>query len=1524
MQLLDRRIGSEHLLTHINEAIEHAQSGCPASEVEAILWKGLEHALDDRKLLILIDGLDQLSSPRIGNPPALETLDRITKAKRNVKAVVLSRPVSDAALKHCQEHISLEKAHSEGSPDIKHFVQDFVYHRAELKHLKETERHEIVESFAETAHNSYILAELLLRQIDTENSAAEILKALKPSKTAEELLDNQIGRLDAKRPETKRILSWLVAVERPLTLTEIKALLEVDLDGCAYRPFSGDVEKTVRQLCTPLVTISDGIVSIRHSSVRERLLTHKASKLAIDLKDAHRELAVRTMAYVKIHFQQKDISPSSTFCDAADLRSNFLQYDLLEYAARYWTTHFRASSMYNKQTGEATPTAQFKVAFSSTARLALFEGSCLAPQHIACDADKLQNLAYNVRKSLLGEQSAAVLQTLILELYIGRKFKSATTLCEYSFEAWRASREICSTATVQSLAESFIGYSSTLSASEHAHLCAHKVEILEYLVEVHSHVHVETKHIHYLTILAELHVELGHIQKAVVIYRRLYHLRLQACGHLHERTHNLFQLLTKYLKQLSLHDEVLKIYLEYHNHIETLLITDERRISSTIALIAIYEQRKELFEAEQTLVRFWKCVSVSKYSTRVAELKIDFALKYSKFLFRHSRKEESEVILRGIWTEIQTFSYESRFETTMIKKVQKIAKYFSRLEVFSMSRSIYQSMYEHYESHEQRTSTECITIVRSLAETITKSISYSKTVTNSETSTTTTSTTIVSSEEKTLTEIFESCMESTEITSTAISICQALCSSYMYEERYEEACEIYSRVICKVWASLETTVSVEVIEFVEQLSEEVLELAFSLAHCHFKMLRIDIAETIYLNLFRALICIRHIENKYFLLAKIKLVLDFFKATYKYERVIEIYRELFVWMPIWFGKTHGETISILIEFVRICFRMSLYEEAATACSYIYSCFFIAHGCLHLDGFEAAFLLCQIYEIQCKWELAYEVYGYLWRTFVRFGAEYSLDAKIIQKIFSRYVFILEHHHHVEYSVYLQIAREYHEKCVIFYGRHHEITIKATLHYAHVCETREEHRETSISLYEQIIKYCKETRTEFSKKTLHICNTRVAKMYTSDTKHISKAVSIYKEQYESYSKTERTPRETLTALHSLITTYKKQETKESISSATTTLRSSTMEIFQHESRSEKLIESAHSIASIYKECKFSEHAETLITEMRSKIVEEIRSSITSSTTSKSNSYVFLATFQESISESASFTSVMSELRSEVLMYTSYFRSTKKQTDYRSIIRSGCKLYFHLLERRSTRHAEFVKIEKELTEYFRKYLNFSRTVQDTTMNYFFQLYLKQVNKSHLEHEVVRQATETVLKFTKTAKFTEAFDLVLLIDRFIHLHGGFKSEFYIRTGFDVSRYLVGIGTNKCADEKLYVSMVELSRTILQEALTGLDDIDIELHELQHLLTDLIASLSQNKRYQDLERILQLLWRTKTIRNNLSSSPLVLHIGRSLVQTLAAIGKYSDAIHLCRFTWDDFTRSKLTIPRLPHQVQPRVYSWCPR
>jgi hypothetical protein len=697
LQLLDRRIGQESLVSHITKAMALSQQGNPAVEVESALWAALETVLDDQKLLILIDGLDQLAGDRIGNPPVLEMLDRITRRHRHVKAIVLSRLVSDAALKHCQEYLTL--GNSETAGDVQYYFEESIQHHSQLRKLKEADKMEIVSKYTEAANGSFLWAHLQARAIRYEQSASAILKACqKAPKSADELIDRLITSLDTKRTETRHILSWVLAAERPLTIKEMKALLEVDLDGCAYRPFSGDVEKTIYQLCGSLLHVRDGLVLLRHPSIRERLLSttpggSKSARMVVDLRDAHKELATRVMAFVKVHLHD-GAEPQADIYDTKKMDIVFEQYALLEYAARYWISHFRSSSLFDKTSGNFSISAPLKVAFSNAVRFAVIEGTCLAQQYVASEAEGLQNLGYHIRKKIVGEDSAAVLQSLILELRISRSFKGADLLSELAFEAWKISQHTCSEVVMQALAEAFVQYSSSLDTTQHVKFYARKEEILEYLVGIHAHTHSESKEMHYLTLLAELYVEMQQVEKAIVIYRRLYRHRLAQYGYLHHEVRSLFELCITHLKHLSRYDEVLEITLEYHGYLEqNLVITDERRINSTFALVQIYESRTDTFKAEEVLVHFWHQVSIAKSTTRITELKIDIALKYSRFLSLYSRREESEVVLRGLWAEIQSFSYETRFESSMIKRVQKIAKYFSRLEIHTMSRAIYQSLY---------------------------------------------------------------------------------------------------------------------------------------------------------------------------------------------------------------------------------------------------------------------------------------------------------------------------------------------------------------------------------------------------------------------------------------------------------------------------------------------------------------------------------------------------------------------------------------------------------------------------------------------------------------------------------------------------------------------------------------------------------------------------------------------------------------------------------------------------------------
>jgi hypothetical protein len=204
------------------------------------------------------------------------------------------------------------------------------------------------------------------------------------------------------------------------------------------------------------------------------LIVLQLYRLVIDLKEAHYELTIRALAFVKIHMRN-DINPQSELSTAKELTLLFANYQLFEYAARYWISHFRSSSLYEKSTNKLNLPAQFKICFSNATQLALAEGSCLSHQYIACEAEKLQSLSYNIRKALFGSHSASVLQSLILELRLGRHFKNSLTLTEYSYEAWHISGHVCNSSVVEGLAEAFVEYSASIDILEHSEFCTKKV-----------------------------------------------------------------------------------------------------------------------------------------------------------------------------------------------------------------------------------------------------------------------------------------------------------------------------------------------------------------------------------------------------------------------------------------------------------------------------------------------------------------------------------------------------------------------------------------------------------------------------------------------------------------------------------------------------------------------------------------------------------------------------------------------------------------------------------------------------------------------------------------------------------------------------------------------------------------------------------------------------------------------------------------------------------------------------------------
>lgn len=144
------------------------------------------------------------------------------------------------------------------------------------------------------------------------------------------------------------------------------------------------------------------------------------------------------------------------------------------------------------------------------------------------------------------------------------------------------------------------------------------------------------------------------------------------------------------------------------------------------------------------------------------------------------------------------------------------------------------------------------------------------------------------------------------------------------------------------------------------------------------------------------------------------------------------------------------------------------------------------------------------------------------------------------------------------------------------------------------------------------------------------------------------------------------------------------------------------------------------------------------------------------------------------------------------------------------------------------------------------------------------------------------------------AYDLAVYIDKFVHLDGGWRRDENIEPGLQICLHLTGhSGTSKSSDQKVYQLMLEVSSTIMQEVLRAAYDLQINFIELPvRRLIAILTLLSEQKNYTDLEWILTRLWSTRNSQT-FWDSVTVIWIGRRLVEVRYALGRKSQAIHLC-------------------------------
>ena len=306
-------------------------------------------------------------------------------------------------------------------------------------------------------------------------------------------------------------------------------------------------------------------------------------------------------------------------------------------------------------------------------------------------------------------------------------------------------------------------------------------------------------------------------------------------------------------------------------------------------------------------------------------------------------------------------------------------------------------------------------------------------------------------------------------------------------------------------------------------------------------------------------------------------------------------------------------------------------------------------------------------------------------------------------------------------------------------------------------------------------------------------------------------------------------------LVLAYKKQETKESKTKAIEILKTSMTEIYKSETHSERIVESAKMIATTYVECGFKETAVSVIHEFRQQIIQQVKTS--TKLTVGRYAYAFLAAFAEVVT-TTSFSAFMAEIKAEVLFYESYYRAVNSQKEVLTIIERGSQLLIFLRESKRTK--DIKKFEEEMFEVFIKYISVSHTVTRTIIHKFFQICLDEVMSDYSDSTIIERATDAVRTYISSSHFQEAYDLAILIVRFIHLQGGYRTQRYVVQGFHLSLYMSCHRSSRPSDKTLLAKMVELSKIILREALEGSKRLKMSFSEIQvSLLNNIVILLGE-------------------------------------------------------------------------------------
>ncbi len=535
LQLLEKNVGDKQLFQNLTQAYENASSK-HASNLEDSLWKTLDDALGQfaRKhpLLVIIDSLDEVRGGEQSRKQVTNHLGAVAAKHTNVQSIVLSRDSLSTPSKGKIQtfKITRDHTHDDSRHIAEHALRDYQHYQEQGEHAQEA----VVDHLIHAANGNILGLLLTIKFLRQERSHDGFTKAVKAARDAPRSLDESIKKLvdtlDFSRSDTVRLLSWMLIAERPFTISEVKDLLQIDLQKKDFVRRDTDIRKDVKASLGALVVVDNGFVRFRHPAIRAYLFNvQKEGKKLLSYQAAQTDLTMRLLAYCRFSLTNSP-DPALDMMERTEVNQLFGSHRLLEYAVRYWALHFRDSSMHSSANGIQI-SADLKAIFPGSLQLVMLEWACWDS---LVESIEVYELARRIRTDVFTEKHVSVLQSLIICGSLYRKWSKTT---EASMCFYRAShigqgllREY-HTVTI-GCTTTFLTITETIKTTTRTELATCKEGMLKYIISAYKHQHGKTHDlvIRYYKMLAQLYVDIREEHHAETIWRELREIIITRYG----------------------------------------------------------------------------------------------------------------------------------------------------------------------------------------------------------------------------------------------------------------------------------------------------------------------------------------------------------------------------------------------------------------------------------------------------------------------------------------------------------------------------------------------------------------------------------------------------------------------------------------------------------------------------------------------------------------------------------------------------------------------------------------------------------------------------------------------------------------------------------------------------------------------------------------------------------------------------------------------------------------------------------